>query len=241
MLTGNGLVKYAKSKVGTPYFYGSKMEVLTEGFMQQMHRYYPSIVTSNYIQKARNRGQVGKVNVDCSGLIGAYRKKQLGSSQLYQTAKARLNVNEYKKWANGVVCWRNGHVGVFANENGEYVVYEAKGIDYGTVRSKFTTSKWSYGLTFSDIDYSYVENVEDIQHRQTNPYKEPTTNIKKGMVGEGVKWVQWELVEAGYNLDVDGEFGPITYDCVLKYQRSTKQLEVDGIVGPMTRKFLKGN
>jgi len=239
MLTGNGLVEYARGKVGTPYFYGAKMETLTNSLMATMHRLYPGTVTDAYMRKAKQRGQVGKINVDCSGLIGAYRGKQIGSAQLYQTAYKRISVKDYKKWANGVVCWRNGHVGVFSKENGKYFVYEAKGIDYGTVKSEFNTSKWSYGLTFSDMDYSYEEKAEGTW-KAGNPFAEPTSNIRRGMMGNDVKWLQFELSEAGYSLDIDGDFGSITAQCLRDFQASCK-IECDEICGKITRKYLKAD
>ena len=224
MLTGNGLVEYARGKVGTPYFYGAKMETLTNSLMATMHRLYPVTVTDAYMRKAKQRGQVGRINVDCSGLIGAYRGKQIGSAQLYQTAYARMPAKTYEKWANGVVCWRNGHVGVFSKENGKYYVYEAKGIDYGTVKSEFDPSKWTYGLTFTDISYTYDENVIDVEWKEVNPYNEPTKNVKRGMRGADVAWLQWELKEAGYNLNIDGDFGPITAQCLRDFQASCASL-----------------
>lgn len=237
-MTGQGLVDYAKTKVGTPYFYGSKIQYgeLTEQFMNTMHKQYPSIVTAAYIAKAKKKGQVGKVNVDCSGLIYGYTKKCLGSSQLY-SAGTRLAMSTYKSWANGVVVWRKGHVGVFSNEGGKYYVYEAKGIDYGTVKSAFDASKWSYGLTFSWMDYDYSEKVTATK-KGSNPYTEPKTTLKMGTKGEYVKWLQWELVESGYEVSIDGEFGTATKSAVKKFQASCK-LTVDGIVGAKTIKALK--
>ncbi len=240
MLTGKGLVEYVKSKVGTPYFFGAKMEILTNNIMATMHRLYPRTVTDAYMRKAKEKGQVGKVNTDCSGLIGGYRGKQIGSAQLYQTAQKRLSVKEHKKWADGVVCYRVGHVGVFGRENGKEYVWEAKGIDYGTVRSDFDPSKWTAGLTFSDINYDYSETVEDKTSHGPNPFPEPTMNLKIGASGQMVKWVQFELNEAGYQLDIDGEFGPLTDTDVRNFQRSCK-IEADGIVGKITRQYLKAD
>ena len=240
LLTGKGLVEYCRSKLGTPYFFGAKMEILTAAVMNLMHRLYPGTVTDKYILKAKNKGQVGKENTDCSGLPGAYRKKQIGSAQLYQTAYARLSVNEYKKWADGVIPWRQGHVGVFAKEDGKYYVYEAKGIDYGTIKSVFDPAKWTCGLTFQDIAYDYSEPVENKSWKTQNPYREPATNLKIGAKGEGVKWLQWELCEAGYNLAIDGELGPLSDTALRSFQKSCK-IECDGICGPVTRKYLKAD
>lgn len=92
-----------------------------------------------------------------------------------------------------------------------------------------------------------VMALEDGQ-RPVNPYREPTETIKKGMAGEGVMWVQWELREAGYTivrvngydkeLKVDGDCGPITDAGIRAYQRD-HGLVVDGKVGPATRKSMK--
>lgn len=77
----------------------------------------------------------------------------------------------------------------------------------------------------------------------TNPYFAPIFNVKRGSKGQGVKWVQHILYKAGYGVGsyvdfVDGEFGTNTDACVKRFQRD-HNLEVDGIVGPMTRAALK--
>ena len=72
----------------------------------------------------------------------------------------------------------------------------------------------------------------------TNPYTEPTENIKKGSKGEGVKWVQFELNRKGANLIVDGEAGAKTDLAIRAYQKAYG-LTADGIVGTKTRRSLK--
>ena len=233
MKTGKELAAYAISKIGVPYFYGSKMTKLTESFMMSMHRSYPNVVTSNYMAKARRKKQVGKVNVDCSGLVGAFRGKQLGSSQLYSTAKKRMPISEVKNFAVGTVLWKPGHVGVYIG-NGKCV--EAKGIDYGVIKSDVSATLWRYGLTFSDMKYDYKTKVSG-SHKRSNPYSKPSSAIQSGSKGEGVRWLQWELNEAGFNLIIDGVFGDKTTKAVKKFQKSSK-IEVDGIVGKITKKAL---
>ena len=260
-LTGQGLADYGKSKVGTPYFYGMKMATLTTNKMNTLHNMYPSIVTNEYMRLATNNGQVGRVNTDCSGLISAYTAKVLGSSQLYQQAYTSLSVSDYKHWANGVIAWRSGHVGIFFQENGKYYVVEAKGISYGTVISEFDPSKWTKGLTFSWMTYQYVTNVvNNATWKGTNPYAEPNVLICTSTVaknrkyaaskwtnkGDGVKWLQWELNEAGCvgkdgkPLTVDGIFGANSEYALGQFQQSCK-ITKDYICGPTTRKYLKAN
>jgi hypothetical protein len=244
--TGQGLEDYAQGRLGTPYFYGAKIPDgnLTEAKMDLMHSMYPSTVTTNYIKKARSRGQVGKVNVDCSGLIAGYRQINKGSAQLYSTAKRRMPISQIKDFAIGTVLWKSGHVGVYIGiENGVPMCIEAKGIDHGTVKTKVSSTKWVYGLTFADMEYTYAVTVTGTC-KGINPYKEPTVllkfiNVKSEIskVRDTVKWLQWELVEAGYKIDIDGKFGSKTNTALKSFQTSSK-LEVDGICGPLTRKAL---
>jgi len=61
--------------------------------------------------------------------------------------------------------------------------------------------------------------------------------MKMGHRGEYVKQLQQRLNEVGYNLLVDGAFGPATDRVVRDFQKK-KGLIVDGYVGPATRKAL---
>lgn len=242
-LTGKGLADYAKSKVGTPYFYGCRMEILTNDKAIYLSHQYPRIVNPTYLAKAIAQGQIGRINTDCSGLLYGYTGKNLSSSQLYSTAYTRLDPNTYNDWADGVITWRNGHVGVFYhNLNGDPIVAEAKGISYGTVFSNYSSAKWCKGLTFDWMTYEYTKSVSNTATwRGDNPYQEPSIILRKGSRGEGVKWLQCELTEAGYDLTasggIDGDFGPYTEKCVIDFQSNT-HLQIDGIVGPQTRKAL---
>ncbi len=262
MLTGIGMSEYAKSKLKTPYFYGAKIQdgVLTENKMSTMHRLYPSTVTTAYMAKARAKKQVGVVNVDCSGIMAGYRNKNIGSYQLYSTAYTRLPIAKVKEFAVGTVLWKSGHVGIYIGiENGIPMCIEAKGINYGTIKSKVSATAWKYGLTFSDLSYDYSKNLsKESTWKGMNPYTEPTTLIKKGSVGSGAKWVQWELREAGFNVpfeyagkkykevSIDGIAGAITEVAIKAFQHSCKleldkTVEVDGKCGTITRKYLKLN
>ena len=74
----------------------------------------------------------------------------------------------------------------------------------------------------------------------TSNYSEPTTLIRYGSYGTGVKWVQDMLNHNGYKLTVDGDFGNNTLSAVKSFQ-SKYGLVVDGIVGQATRNTLKNN
>lgn len=63
--------------------------------------------------------------------------------------------------------------------------------------------------------------------------------IKYGMKGDDVSNLQTSLKNAGYNIDVDGSFGPQTLAAVKDYQQK-HGLTVDGMVGPQTQQHLFG-
>ncbi|MDR1673849.1 MAG: peptidoglycan-binding protein [Oscillospiraceae bacterium] len=70
--------------------------------------------------------------------------------------------------------------------------------------------------------------------QSANPYSVPAQNLKSGSRGDDVKWVQTQLNSFGYNLNVDGIFGPATDAAVRSFQQNNG-LSVDGIVGVNTR------
>ena len=72
----------------------------------------------------------------------------------------------------------------------------------------------------------------------TSPYPEPTNLVKYGSAGTGVKWVQDLLKQNGYSIQIDGDFGNITRNAIIHFQRHNN-LSTDGIVGPQTRNELK--
>lgn len=63
--------------------------------------------------------------------------------------------------------------------------------------------------------------------------------IKYGQKGDQVANLQTTLNNLGYNLDVDGSFGPKTLAAVKDYQQKNG-LAVDGMVGPQTQASLWG-
>lgn len=79
---------------------------------------------------------------------------------------------------------------------------------------------------------------------EANPYREPASNMKEGMSGNAIKWIQYQLNLFGYGLKEDGIFGINTKKAIMDFQSKHKDsngkpLEVDGIVGLLTRTALK--
>lgn len=237
-LTGTKMATFCKSKIGTPYVYGAKgaRGPLTQSWLNMLIKMYPKQFTASYQKKIKDKKLVGKTCTDCSGLVSWYTGKEIGSSQLYSQASKRIPISNWKDFPIGTVVWKSGHVGVYL---GDGQVVEAKGINYGTVQTPIESVKWKYGLLFSWIQYDESTSVNNAPStsKGTNPYTTPTVNVKKGMRGENVKWVQWELVEAGYDIQIDGVFGTATYNALVAFQKSCK-LTADGICGVLTRRAM---
>jgi len=85
-------------------------------------------------------------------------------------------------------------------------------------------------------DKEVLEENPDIQI--TNPYTEPTKNVKYGSKGDDVKWVQHALNNKGYHLKEDGLCGQLTVLAIRDFQERNG-LQIDGICGVKTREKLK--
>lgn len=62
---------------------------------------------------------------------------------------------------------------------------------------------------------------------------------QSGTKGPLAAAIQAALCDAGYSLDIDGEFGPLTETALREYQKKNG-LEVDGVAGPATYAKLLG-
>lgn len=71
-----------------------------------------------------------------------------------------------------------------------------------------------------------------------NPYPVPGGVLRmsaatRRVASDAVRWLQTELVLAGYPMEVDGIFGRITSASLIDFQKRSG-LVVDGICGPLT-------
>lgn len=97
--------------------------------------------------------------------------------------------------------------------------------------------------TCNKLNELYLDNNEDeeIEEIPSTPTLTKTTTLKRGSKGSEVKILQSMLNTLTHcNLTVDEAFGYKTEWCVKKYQEENN-LDVDGKVGPTTRKSLNTN
>ena len=237
MKTNKGLVEYAKAQLGKPYWYGSFGQLGTKEFYEQKKRQYPSYYQWSY----KPIHATIKIH-DCVGLVKAYLwcDSPTDSTPTYNGAQDKSANGMYAACSTkgaigtlpempGALVFMNNHVGVYIG-NGE--VIEARGTNYGVVKTKLKDRPWkNWGLC------PYITYEAD--SKPTTPAPTQATVkiempiLKRGMKVAEVKTLQRLLTSFGYPLDIDGSFGPATDAALRKYQ-GDRGLAVDGSCGPAT-------
>lgn len=150
------LVEYCLSKVGTPYVYGGKMEILTKEKYDYLKKTYGDMVWDSDVQ------HVGKCVVDCSGLISSACGVQRGSSQWKSRATKTFSIKEYEKVPVGAMCWMNGHIGVYLGViDGVPKYVAADGSKYGVRVASLKENKFTHFLLDENVFEYDKEDGED--------------------------------------------------------------------------------
>ena len=125
--------------------------VLTQAILDRLARENPGTYTSTY--KAKVARYIGQRCTDCSGLISWYTGCIRGSYNYHDTAVERVGIDHLNESMTGWALWKPGHIGVYI---GDGYCIEAKGINYGTIKSRVTATPWQKVLKLCDIDYTPV-------------------------------------------------------------------------------------
>ena len=89
---------------------------------------------------------------------------------------------------------------------------------------------------------NYVQVVDvkkEPEKREDKTFTLTMRELYQGCKGDDVRALQEQLKGKGYNIAVDGSFGPATANAVKQYQAKVG-LTADGIVGEKTQKKLHG-
>ena len=195
---------------------------------------------------------IGHRVADCSGLF-SWAFRQLGgtiyhgSDTMYR--KCCVNKGELSKGkrtdrgtlkpGTAVFVWNGSsysHVGLYA---GSGIVIEAMSTLKGVTTTKVTAGKWTHWGELQGVDYSDSSD-EIIKDAEPSTVGKAWPALRKGCKGKAVKECQILLEKHGYSVGscgIDGKFGKDTLAAVKAFQND-HGLEVDGIVGPITRKEL---
>lgn len=145
-MTGKELVSFCRSKIGTPYVYGMKGKVMTEQNYKFLKNTYGKMVWLS------DRDKIGKVCVDCSGLISWACGVTLGSGQWKARATKINPISTIEKAPIGALVWMQGHIGVYTGMKNGYPYYiAADGSAYGVREVPLRYNKFTHWLLVEDV------------------------------------------------------------------------------------------
>ncbi len=262
--TNLGLVAWALQWVGQKYWFGTCCYDCTSSLLTRKTQQYPSHYSSSRMAQYKADIAEKKKCCDCIGLIKGYYwaredgtqkygldgRPDKGAEGMFSAAKVKGRISTLPE-IPGLLLYSPGHVGVYIG--GGYAV-EARGFNYGVMKTKVSQRSWSYWYQCPYIDYIDGTPAEPAPSPETPAPTPPPApapgsdsarllRYKKGqkmLRGEDVATVQTHLVELGYKPGkVDGVYGPLTEAAVKAFQTAAA-IEVDGIVGPVTQSKLQG-
>lgn len=164
-MTNRELVLFAKGKLGTPYVYGMKGDILTEKKYEQLKILFGELVWDS------DRKKIGRVCVDCSGLISWATGIHRNSQGYHDTAVAVFPISTVNQAPMGAAVWCKGHIGIYLGD-GKYIA--ADGSRYGVRIASVKGSPFTHWFLLKDIEYKEEEMVT----RENIIYNEKTYTVE---------------------------------------------------------------
>ena len=149
-MTNLELVDFVRSKIGTAYVYGMKGAVMTEAKYDQLKLFYGDMVWDS------DRSKIGKICVDCSGLISWATGLHRSSQGYYLMAREVFPISSIYQAPVGAAVWCEGHIGVYVG-NGKYIA--ADGSAYGVREGEVKGSSFTHWFLLKDITYEEEEKT----------------------------------------------------------------------------------
>lgn len=180
MKTNNGLVTYAKAQLGLPYWYGTFGQTATASLYQTKKKQYPKYYAWEGTPYDNFESQYGKRVTDCIGLIKGYLWSETPTSVPKYNAQQDVSANSMRSLCQesgaidnipdipGVLVFMNGHVGVYI---GSGCVIEARGHEYGVVKTNLKSRPWKWWGKCPWITYNVNTTIK---------IKSGTWNIRNG-------------------------------------------------------------
>lgn len=176
-MTGKELVAFCRSKIGTPYVYGMKGKVMTEQNYKFLKNTYGKMVWLS------DRDKIGKVCVDCSGLISWACGVTLGSGQWKARATKINPISTIEKAPVGALVWMQGHIGVYTGmKNGHPYYVAADGSAYGVREVPLRCNKFTHWLLVEDVFQYEMRDDEVVEKDKVEVFGKVVTMklIRKG-------------------------------------------------------------
>ena len=184
MKTAKGLVEYAQAQLGLPYWYGTFGQKATAELYAAKKKQYPELYKSwNDFPT-----QYGKRVHDCVGLIKGYLWSDTTTSTPKYNSSQDVSANGMLARCKenggigsmpdvpGILVFMDGHVGVYIG--GGFVI-EARGHQYGVVKTALKSRPWKWWGKCPWIDYSDNPAAETEPKQEENAPKTVGVKCKK--------------------------------------------------------------
>lgn len=200
-MKGTELVAFCRSKIGTPYVYGAKGQRMTEAKFNELQGVYGEKLVWN-----SDRQKVGKICVDCSGLISWACGVCLGSTQWMNRASVKEPISTIEQAPVGALVWMKGHIGVYTGmRNGHPYYVAADGSAYGVREVPLKCNNFTHWLLVESV-FDYEMEEEEMVEKDTiivNGKKYQVDMIRK----DGITYIKTrDFAEvAGYQVSSQGK------------------------------------
>lgn len=245
--TNHGLVQWAIAWLGQKYWFGCCCYPCTKSLLARKAQQYPTHYRESRMARYKADIAAGRKCADCVGLVKGYYwtredgsqkygldgRPDKGANGMFSASKVNGPISTLPE-IPGLLLYSPGHCGVYI---GDGYAIEARGFDYGIVKTKVSQRSWTHWYQCPYIDYDY--DGEEIPIVPIPPRNLSYSGSGAQMYGDDVREVQQALTVCRYEVGkVDGYFGPKTAAAVKAFQKD-HGLEVDGVVGSKTRQALE--
>lgn len=151
----SALVDFCYGKIGVPYVYGMKGKSMTEDDFDDLHKKY-----GDRFVPYSDRKKVGKVCVDCSGLISWACNVSMNSAGWRERATVVEPISTIRNAPVGALVWMTGHIGVYVGKvNGVHSYIAADGSKYGVRLAPMSANDFTHWLLVEDVfDYEMEDD-----------------------------------------------------------------------------------
>ena len=193
--TNTGLVTYAKAQLGLPYWYATFGNTATLSLLDYKTKQYPNMWNPKRINTAKTK-HIGMRVHDCVGLIKGYlwsetltstpkynSAQDVSANGMYQRCTEKGSISTLPE-APGVLVFMDGHVGVYI---GSGYVIEARGFEYGVVKTKLSERPWKNWGKCPFITYEKVTSAKPTTTTAPKPSATSTETTKTFKAKDTVK------------------------------------------------------
>ena len=204
-MTGHELVVFARGKLGTPYVYGMKGEVLTQKTYDRLRILFGPLVWES------DAAKIGQVCVDCSGLISWACGVTLGSGQWKARATKINPISTIENAPIGALVWMQGHIGVYTGmKNGHPYYVAADGSAYGVREVPLRCNKFTHWLLVEDV-FKYEMGDDEVVEKCKMIINGKEHTVER-ILKDGINYIKIrDVAEAiGYDVTSKGNVAVLT-------------------------------